>query len=479
MEEQSTFSSDTKENQTLLTSSDSESATENKTPSFSNNIVGQKYSFSEQNSGTLNLTNTIKPGKILISPELIPGQTSQEKIDFLRKKLGELSTLKHLRLENPIGQPMIAAIFGNLIEAEQACNLQITENENTHFKIAPPLNTQEGNSRSIRMWDIPTHFTKQDIADCFPDQTEIDYITLQESGPGKSAIVTFTNMSDYTEISQEWSITEGLYSCRIFPFYRTRETRMERESNSATLTQLPPNSTVADLEEIIKKTKAKTCYIPRDNTNQAKRFAFLTFTSSSDLEEAQKQTFHLNQNPLRWTNRNTRLCPFCSSSEHSPTSCPEKPLRPFQKNHNLNNNFSNNRRSYANITKYGSAQNNNNINQEIHFMMGEMKTQIQDMRKHLQDLETRIELLEQDCTERHLNDEYEEMEEDSIEDTTEHQTSQTIPLENNLDIRSTQAHFNEKLNNMSSTMEQMLKLFNLSQQIPQLQQGSPPSSFNQ
>ena len=285
MEEQSTFSSDTKENQTLLAISDSESATENKTPSFSYNIVGQKYSFSEQqNSGTPNLTNTIKPGKILVSPELIPGQTPQEKIDFLRKKLGELSTLKHLRLENPIGQPMIAAIFGNIIEAEQACNLQITENENTHFKIAPPLNTQEGNSHFIRMWDISTHFTKQDIADCFPNQIEIDYITLQESGPGKSAIVTFTNMSDYTEISQEWSITEGLYSCRIFPFYRTRETRMERELNSATLTQLPPNSTVADLEEIIKKTKAKTCYIPRDNTNQTKRFAFLTFTSSSDLQ---------------------------------------------------------------------------------------------------------------------------------------------------------------------------------------------------
>jgi hypothetical protein len=204
---------------------------------------------------------------------------------------------------------------------------------------------------------------------------------------------------------------------------------MERECNSATLTQLPPNSTVADLGEIIKKTKAKTCYIPRDNTNQAKRFAVLTFASPLDLEEAQRQTYQLNQKPLRWTNRNTRLCPFCSSMEHSPISCPEKPLRPLQKNYyyNNNNNLSNNRRSYTNVTKYGSAQNNNSFNQEIHIMMGEMQTQIQDMRKHLQDLETRIELLEQDCTERHLNEEYEEMEEDSSEDITEYQTSQTTP----------------------------------------------------
>src|SRR5436305_2624880 len=187
MEEQSTVVSDTKENQTPLVILDSESAMENMNPPLNNNIVGQKYRFSEQqNSGIPNTNNTIKPGKVLVSPELIPGQTSQEKFDFLKKKLGDLSTLKHLRLENLIGQPMIAAIFGNLIEAEQACNLQLTDNENTLFKISPPLNSQEGNSRSIRMWDIPTHFTKQDIADCFPSQIGIDYITLQESGPGTS-----------------------------------------------------------------------------------------------------------------------------------------------------------------------------------------------------------------------------------------------------------------------------------------------------
>jgi hypothetical protein len=53
------------------------------------------------------------------------------------------------------------------------------------------------------MWDIPTHFSKQDIADCFNDQIKIDYITLQELGPGKSAIITFTNTSDYNEINQK------------------------------------------------------------------------------------------------------------------------------------------------------------------------------------------------------------------------------------------------------------------------------------
>src|SRR5204862_2764005 len=135
-----------------------------------------------------------------------------------------------------------------------------------------------------------------------------------------------------------------------------RETRIERESNSATLTQLPPNSTVTDLETIIKKTKAKTCCIPRDNANQTKRFAVLTFATSSDLEEAQRQTFQLNQKPLKWTSRNTRLCPFCSFSEHSPILCPEKPLHQFQNNNNFNTyNFNNNRRSYANVTRYGST----------------------------------------------------------------------------------------------------------------------------
>jgi hypothetical protein len=101
------------------------------------------------------------------------------------------------------------------------------------------------------------------------------------------------------------------------------------------------------------------------------------------------------------------------------------------------------------------------------------------MQKHLHDLETRIELLEQDCTERHLNDDSISMDEASVEDTTEHQILQTAPSENNLDIRSTQAHFNEKLNNMSSTMEQMLKLFNLSQQSPHSAQGTSPSSSYQ
>jgi len=194
---------------------------------------------------------------------------------------------------------MIAAIFGNIIEAEQACNLQLTDNENTHFKIAPTLNTQDGNSRSIRMWDIPTHFTKKDIADCFNNQIRIDYITLQESGPGKSAIITFFNLSDYIEINKEWSISEGLYSCRIFPYYKTRETRETKEHHSATLTQLPSDTTSADLKEILQATKAKTCYIPRDQENKAKRLAVFTFASHLDLEEAKKQHPYINETQLK------------------------------------------------------------------------------------------------------------------------------------------------------------------------------------
>jgi hypothetical protein len=255
-------------------------STEETSDSFSqtnNNITNQTFSFEDNSQNTNSLNNTFrtpslntKPGKIFIEVGKIPGNNNQEKILFVKEKLAQLPSLKHVRIEYPIGDQEIVAIFSNLEDAQHACTLTITNNENTKFRLTPHTNFIDSNSRSIRVWDIPNHFTKKDLTSAFNSHGPLDYVSLQETGNVLSAILTFSKQSDYDRINQLWSVTHEHHSMRIFPYYNTRETKLQRNKFNATLTQLPPNVTPETLNNTISPTQVKSYYIPKDKNNQPK-----------------------------------------------------------------------------------------------------------------------------------------------------------------------------------------------------------------
>jgi RNA recognition motif-containing protein len=136
------------------------------------------------------------------------------------------------------------------------------------------------------VWDIPYNFTKKDIAMALEKSGKLEHITLSENGLTKSATVTFVEQDDYDRINFQWSISHTNACMRIFPYHKTRETRMTRESITATLTQLPQPLTTNNIREIMEVTHAKTCYIPKDRDNQPKHFAILSFATQKACDEA-------------------------------------------------------------------------------------------------------------------------------------------------------------------------------------------------
>ena len=99
------------------------------------------------------------------------------------------------------------------------------------------------------------------------------------------------------------------------------------------MTNLPFNTTARDLNDIIRATKAKSCYIPRSNQYKPKPFAILFFDNATNLNDAVKQNFAYGGNNLEWVSADTKLCHKCGSPNHIALKCP-KLFKPIVTNSN-------------------------------------------------------------------------------------------------------------------------------------------------
>jgi hypothetical protein len=287
---------------------------------------------------------------------------------------------------------------------------------------------------------------------------------------------------------------------RIFPYYRTREIRNDRDKFSATITQLPLNTTAGDLEHIIKSTKAQTCYIPKKDTENYKRFAVLSFLNKEDLDKTTSQQIGTEHQNMKWVNRETKLCFQCSAPDHNARDCPDTPkahnsqhysrsLPNFQHDYRpphhrainpyFTSNRTNNFRSYADVTRSKPYQNQASaITQdgigEIYEAIMQMRQDITTIQQQVKTLDERITLLETDNAERHF-EEIEKMEEDT-ESTKSSETITHEEYDTSKDLREAQKQIDEKLNKMSDTMNNVLALFSTMNPLPTQDKPVPSSS---
>src|SRR5438876_12271599 len=78
------------------------------------------------------------------------------------------------------------------------------------------------------------------------------------------------------------------------------------------------------MREIIKQSKAQTCYILRNNNYLRKRFAILSFKSQEALENASNLQTFLGNTELQWLSLEIKTCTICSNSNHLAKDCPLK-----------------------------------------------------------------------------------------------------------------------------------------------------------
>jgi peptidoglycan hydrolase CwlO-like protein len=127
-------------------------------------------------------------------------------------------------------------------------------------------------------------------------------------------------------------------------------------------------------------------------------------------------------------------------------------------------------KSYADATRTAPNQPDHISIKDLTNMIKSIQNTVELMKNQLSELYKRINLLEQDAAEQHLND-LETVNSDNMEeDTTLSTDSSNTIIHNNktdkLDIRNTQQTLNDKLDQMGSTMNEMLTLFNLTQLKP-------------
>jgi hypothetical protein len=408
----------------------------------------------------------------------------------------------YARIENPIGNNIITALFENATDAELACEMNFHNNDNeiSQFRKMHDSESSEMYARTIRIWDVPMHFTKLDIAKALSDTGPLEKITIQNANPFLSATATYCNVQDYENITQKWSIMHDAFSMRIFPYYRTREIRNDRDKYSATITQLPPNTTAGDLEHIISTTNAQTCYIPKKDTENYKRFAVLSFLSKDDLDKATSQQIGTEQQNMKWVNRDVKLCFQCSAPDHNVRDCPEAPKPQNSQQHfhtppyprygykpphlrgpnpYLTPNNTNNFRSYADVVRPKPYQNQvNSITRdsikEIYEAISQIRQDIATIQQQVKSLDERITLLETDNAERHF-EEIEEMEEDTESTRSTETVTHEEPSES-VDLREAQKQIDGKLNRMSDTMNNVLALFGALNQTQTHDKLAPPPS---
>src|SRR3954463_13348171 len=124
---------------------------------------------------------------------------------------------------------MIIAIFGDIIDAQQACEISLSDQEQIHMHAVTTTNFLERNKRSIRVWDIPLNMKKQDIATTFTKFGEINpNFQIKTEGMWQSATIEYKNTNEYEQISQKWATTMRGDMIRIFPFNDTRQIRTQR-----------------------------------------------------------------------------------------------------------------------------------------------------------------------------------------------------------------------------------------------------------
>jgi hypothetical protein len=201
------------------------------------NILDSEYSFAKERPNfqkqdtQLSFEETqLRMTKIFVQTEQIPGTDTPKKILFIKEKLSHFKTFKYARSENHTGDEILVALFSDYADAIKACETPINDDidyEPSPFRLVPIPHSATAHAKTIRIWDVPTHFTKKDISIALQEYGPVENITLQNSLHGKEATATFQKREDYEKLNNIWAILFGKFSMRIFPYYATRETKIE------------------------------------------------------------------------------------------------------------------------------------------------------------------------------------------------------------------------------------------------------------
>ena len=90
------------------------------------------------------------------------------------------------------------------------------------------------------------------------------------------------------------------------------------------MTGFKTNTLSRDLAHIVKETKAKSCFIPRQRSSyRPLNYAFLSYANEEDYIAVSKNYYELDGRKLIWGDEKMKTCHACGSPDHIVVNCTE------------------------------------------------------------------------------------------------------------------------------------------------------------
>src|SRR5579859_2811167 len=143
-------------------------------------------------------------------------------------------------------------------------------------------------------------------------------IKTRVKGPWLTASVIYTKEDTVLVLKNKWYVLIGKDLCKMFPLDITRDEIENRNRHMVKLANLPFGITSYDLMEIVERTRAKGCFIPRINGRYDRlRYAIFNFETEDDMLNAiqSNDQYKIKGKHLSWLEMEGKTCHKCGSSE--------------------------------------------------------------------------------------------------------------------------------------------------------------------
>lgn len=185
------------------------------------------------------------------------------------------------------------------------------------------------NSCTIQVIDIPLDHKIYNAAllrNTFARYGTITDIKMRTRGAFQQAFITYDKDEKLNQFYEEqWSEFLLRESVRVLPLNLTDEQRQLRREFCCKLSGLPPKFKPKDAHQLLKKIKAKTCFVPRNpKTYNPLNFAYVSFRNEEDLTAAINEIFVFEDKELFWSEESTKTCHICGDPSHLAAECTHK-----------------------------------------------------------------------------------------------------------------------------------------------------------
>ncbi|GBB98641.1 hypothetical protein RclHR1_32890004 [Rhizophagus clarus] len=149
----------------------------------------------------------------------------------------------------------------------------------------PDQQKENTNHRTIQVIDIPAYRKAAEIRASFEILGEIERLYTKGAGFYQIAYITYKSQEALTYFETNWGYHVGKDTVRVLPLSLNQDDRTVRKQFPLKLSGLAYNTSGYDLEPVLLKCKAKSCFIPAAMIRRRYskcRYAYIHFSCDED-----------------------------------------------------------------------------------------------------------------------------------------------------------------------------------------------------